>query len=605
VSLCNLLRCAAKRAGFKAAFAASLMALGAFSDALAAEVTWTGGEGGDLLDPENWSTKSVPGASDDCIISNPASAIKTFTLNGSFTPKTITFPSGSAKVRINGTGSISGVSSIINNTAHHHIFNVPVTCSGATPTISHLSKDYMTFSGGLTLQNLPKTGSKTEDYWCGKITVTSSSVQTYGTGGNYGILTGAGSTLRAPKAIFDHFKFNAGTTGIVEIVNESSCRRNWGYGSSKGWCSFVFDSQHGVLKAGEIKTTGDTILFHSYGGSDNGYYGGTIEAKKLTCATTKNTGGEYNQARFFLNCGQLYDYFVASQSTGEGIWAIGSGGLSFGTGITDESNYRIQLGGAQDGRPGATLYSYEDWALAAHPNGAAKTALFLNKSNNGTSYPNTLLVIDTSHYKTGDATLDEATKHTVTLNGRIEGDGVMGVKGSGTVVFANTSNVFSGGLWASNSVRVVVNSGCKPGTGYVKLNNSSTLELKSGASVGGALTLGGSRRVILPEAGTATISGKASFWTDSAACFHVDGTANAKLVFGKTPEFQKNITIYLTEDSDPLVGRSYTLTQGAGLTALSTDTTSFKLADGTPGTLSIVGGELVYNAPKYFYITVR
>ena len=598
-----------KRAGFKAAFAASLMALGAFSDALAAEVTWTGGEGGDLLEPTNWSTKSVPGASDDCIISNPASAIKTFTLNGSFTPKTIKFPSGS-KIKITGSGSISGVSSIINNTTYHHEFYVPVTCSGTTPTISHVSSNYMQFKGGLTLQNLPKTGSKTEDYWCGKITVTSSSVQQYTTGGNYGILTGAGSTLSAPKAIFDHFKFNAGTTGIVEIVNESSCRRNWGYGSSKGWCSFVFDSQHGVLKAGEIKTTGDTILFHSYGGSGNGYYGGTIEARKLTCATTKNTGGEYNQARFFLNCGQLYDYIVASESTGEGIWAIGSGGLSFGTGITDESNYRIQLGGTQNGRPGATLYSYEDWALAAHPNGAAKTALFLNKSNNNASYPNTLLVIDTSHYKTGDETLDKATKHTVTLNGRIAGDGVMGVKGSGTVVFANTSNDFSGGLWASNSVRVVVNSGCKPGSGYVKLNNSSTLELKNGASVGGALTLGGGRRVILPEAGTATISGKASFWNDSGACFHVGGTANAKLVFGKTPEFQKNITISLTEDSDPLVGRSYTLTQGAKFTDAMLDSGTspnsyLTLAAGTPGTLSIVDGELVYNAPKYFYIKVR
>jgi hypothetical protein len=57
-----------------------------------------------------------------------------------------------------------------------------------------------------------------------------------------------------------------------------------------------------------------------------------------------------------------------------------------------------------------------------------------------------------------------------------------------------------------------------------------------------------------------------------------------------------------------LVSRSYTLTQGAGLNDTMLDSTTesyFKLAAGTPGTLSIVDGELVYTAPRYFYITVR
>ena len=109
----------------------------------------------------------------------------------------------------------------------------------------------------------------------------------------------------------------------------------------------------------------------------------------------------------------------------------------------------------------------------------------------------------------------------------------------------------------------------------------------------------------LPEDGTATIGGNISFWSNSNAKFHVGKSGNAKLAISGTVTAQKNITIYLTEDSDPAVGQSYTLTQGAGLTALETDETSIKLADGVRGELSVVGGELVYTPPTYFCIKVR
>ena len=89
--------------------------------------------------------------------------------------------------------------------------------------------------------------------------------------------------------------------------------------------------------------------------------------------------------------------------------------------------------------------------------------------------------------------------------------------------------------------------------------------------------------------------------------FRIDGSENAKVLAGSS-KIEKGVEISFTEDSVPLVGRSYTLTQGAGLNDTMLDPTTesyFKLADGVRGTLSIVDGELVYTAPTYFYIKVR
>jgi hypothetical protein len=238
----------------------------------------------------------------------------------------------------------------------------------------------------------------------------------------------------------------------------------------------------------------------------------------------------------------------------------------------------------------------------AHPNNRGNCALGIGPQNNG------YLRIDTSHYNIGEPAYDTgATGHTVMLDGSVQGGGWMLATGTGKIVFANENNTLNGanGLLVSNSVTIVVKNGCKPCSSKVTLRDTSTLELRNGAMTAGAVDVAIRTTLKLPETGTATIGGQAWFHNAAKIKLGVAGTENAKIVFSATPKFEKNIEVSFTEDSEPAVGRSYTLTEGAGLTALETDETSIKLANAVKGELSVVGGELVYTAPTYFVIKVK
>jgi len=457
------------------------VAASAVSPSWAADGTWIGGTSTDLCEPLNWSDKVLP--TDNASIGLASAG--TLTCSGTFSPKSITFPSDSALVTIDGAGSITGILAITNLAAANHVFNCEVVCAdGITPDITRGENNYMTFAGGITMYNAPKTGGAKTDYWCGKITITTTDAQNYTSSGNknYIRLDSTGTTFTFDNGCIDHMYLGRGATAVVNRLTYQGCKRS----SNNGWFSLVFDIGNGVLRAGEIESTNDAVLFHSYAGAD--MVGGTIIADKLTCATTKQPGGSFPYPVFMLNCGGIYGAGVVTADgwNGEGVWVIGPGGLAFGETIHERSHFETKIGKSLGGRPAATLHSFADWTLQSSPNGRNAVALNIDSGKSG------FLAIDTSHYAIGDARYDSATSHTVTLDGMVDGGGSLRVEGNGKVVFANEYSDFSGGLTVTDTATASVKAGCKPGSGAVTLATGTTLEVaESGtATLVGTLTLG-------------------------------------------------------------------------------------------------------------------
>ena len=460
------------------------VAASAVSPSWAADGTWIGGTSTDLCEPLNWSDGVLP--TDNASISLASAG--TLTCSGTFSPKSITFPSDSALVTIDGAGSITGIGAITNLTAAHHVFNCEVVCAdGITPDITRGEGNYMTFAGGITMYNAPKTGGAVKDCWSGKITITTTDAQKYTSSGNKNyiwLVPSTGTTFTFDNGCIDHMYLDPGATAVVNRLTYQGCARSGRSSGKTGFFSMVFDSANGVLRAGEIKSTADAVLFHSYASSD--MVGGTIIADKLTCATTTKTGGAFQYPVFMLNCGGIAGANVTQSVgyNGEGVWVIGPGGLAFGETIHEWSHFETKIGKSLDGRPAATLHSFADWALQSSPNGRNAVALSIGSGNSG------FLAIDTSHYAIGDARYDSATSHTVTLDGMVTG-GPLRVEGNGKVVFANEYSDFSGGLTVTDTATASVKAGCKPGSGAVTLAEGTTLEAaESGtATIGGNLTI--------------------------------------------------------------------------------------------------------------------
>ena len=512
------------------------VAASAVSPSWAADGTWIGGTSTDLCEPLNWSDEVLP--TDNASIGLASAG--TLTCSGTFSPKSITFPSDSAQVTIDGAGSITGIRAITNLAAAHHVFNCEVVCAdGITPDITLGGGNYMTFAGGITMYNAPKTGDKVVDCWSGKITITTTDAQNYTSGNkNYiWLVQYTGTTFTFDNGCIDHMSLEPGATAVVNRLTYQGCPRSGTKGNKTGWFSLVFDTGNGVLRAGEIKSTSDAVLFHSYAGSD--MVGGTIIADKLTCATTVQTGGAFPYPVFMLNCGGIAGADVATGDgwNGEGVWVIGPGGLAFGETIHERSHFETKIGKSLGGRPAATLHSFADWTLQSRPNGRNAVALNIDSGNSG------FLAIDTSHYAIGDARYDSATNHTVTLDGMVHG-GPLRVEGNGKVVFANEYSDFSGGLTVTDTATASVKAGCKPGSGAVTLATGTTLEVA--------------------ESGTATLVGTLTLGENSNLAFNFTQRDVAPALAGTAATAageSVNVKVSAADDLRPKVG-TYALTSG-------------------------------------------
>ena len=457
---------------------------------LATVYTWTGGDAENptlFSKTANWDANGIPSTSEtNEEIKFPLSAAVTIVNDiGDIAVTKISF-SGAYKATVLSPGGykFTEVQTIANSASVNHEFQCKVICkSGITPNIARTSATRPAFPGGIVMDKLPITGSSSQDVWSGNIETTTEDLQEFANASMTGSMTWllSGTTFRAKYATLDRIGMSAGATSVVERLLYYGCKR----GANNGWYSQVWDNGNGVVKTEELRVTGDATLMHSYAAADE--IGGTIIAKRLVYGVTKIPGGNWKWPRFFLNCGGISgSNIVAGDANGEGFWVIGSGGLDF-TAEKTTGHYSVRLMKTlSDNKPGAMLQSYEDWALAENPNGRDVTAFEIYGDNTSV----TAVAIDTAHYAIGDATLDAATKHTVTLNGMITGGGAMRLYGPGEVVFANAHKV-SGGVTANDSVTVVCNAGCRPGNGTVTMNGTSTLKVaeSSEVSLGGALTL--------------------------------------------------------------------------------------------------------------------
>ena len=161
--------------------------------------------------------------------------------------------------------------------------------------------------------------------------------------------------------------------------------------------------------------------------------------------------------------------------------------------------------------------------------------------------------------------------------------GKVDVRGCGTVV-VNSVSLYSNGTDVRDTATLAINAGKRAGTGLITVANGATLAFPqvNRASLGGNLTL---------NAGSTL-----AFKVADNSCSVL--ARNSKTI--NLPTSGK-VKVNLTADSLPAVGKSYTLTDGAGLS----DVSKFELAANVKGELSVVGGELVYTAPTYFCIKVR
>ena len=512
---------------------------------------WTGAadDGNKMNTPGNWLNGAVPPAGATVFIPPTAGTLDN-NIEG-FAPASVTFGYGDGMVTIGGN-AIAGVVAITNNAPFHHVFNCPIVCAdGVTPDITRGKDNYMTFAGGITMYDTPKTGGTVTDYWSGNVTLTTTLPVMYATNGdkNYGWLV-SGTTFTFNNGKIDHMNIDAGATAVVERLEYNNTVRSSKSGSKTAYFNELFDNGNGTIRTKEVKTTGTAVLFHSYADSD--MVGGTIIAEKLTCATTVQTGGGFPYPVFMLNCGSVSGTAVSTGAyNGEGVWVIGPGGLAFGETIHARSHFETKIGKSLGGRPAATLHSYADWTLQASPNGRNTIALSIGSDNGG------FIVIDTSHYAIGEAEYDSATSHTVTLDGQIVG-GPMRVEGNGKVVFANEYNTFSG-LTVTNTATASVKAGCKPGAGAVTVNTDATLEVA--------------------ESGTATIDGALTLAEGAALAFNFTEKAAAPVLAVATPATLPatvNVKVSAAGGLRPSGGQ-YTLTSGGAFTGANVS-----LAAGAP-----------------------
>ena len=89
----------------------------------------------------------------------------------------------------------------------------------------------------------------------------------------------------------------------------------------------------------------------------------------------------------------------------------------------------------------------------------------------------------------------------------------------------------------------------------------------------------------------------------SILSFYAGPDGAGKFAFGSARTIGGAVKVKLAEGSAPAVGTQYVLTSNANLSDAEGE--NFALADGVRGTLSVVGGELVYTPPNYFIIKVK
>ena len=254
----------------------------------------------------------------------------------------------------------------------------------------------------------------------------------------------------------------------------------------------------------------------------------------------------------------LSDGYKASKH----VFYIGAGGLNFSSGI------RFCIGNNKSGNTETVRPWYSDFTIA----------------DNDKLY--SLVLHRNVEFCTDD---ESGTGRTITID---------------AITRADDSSVY---VTVSGSGKVKVNrphyNNYQP---TVTVTNTATLAIKPGAGLGeSAMTVNTGATLEVPESGTVTLAGNLTLASGAALAFKLNGNSETTLALasGKTLTASESVNIKFAEGSVFAPDKAYTLVSGANLA--EGDEAKFALPQGNRGTLSVVEGNLVYTAPKYFYIKVK
>lgn len=459
---------------------------------------WIGGASGNLSEASNWANNAVPQSGDSCIIGSVAAA--SLTLGDTFAPASITFPSDCGPVTISGERTLSGITSIVNNAAQHHVLAFPIDASAATPTLPLAEANYLVFSGGIALTDMPSV----EDMRLAGVWNLTGSWNEPPSGTD--IKSGASVTVSGTLKNGYNIVIRENATLQVATANANL--------GADGKNRFLYQNDGTFIVTGEMK---DTMLSANGAYSLAGFFANGNNAAVTRANGLVHSASTKNNHQFRLN---------NSANSATNTIVLGSGGLSFrnntGTASTCYPYFQIDSGKA------ATLASSADWSFGANTVSGKDLCLELTGS----------VTVDTSDYD------DRTVPHTVKVIGRIGAGGTMTVTGCGRLEFEHYSDFYN--LYVQDTATVACNAGCSLTRTAINLSAGTTFEL---AQSGTAVALGGNM----------TLAAGASLafnFTDKRTAPLLN--ANGKTV---TAAGTVKVKVSSSDDIKPKGGR-YTLTSG-------------------------------------------
>ncbi len=407
---------------------------------------WVGGASGSLSEASNWANNAVPGVGANCIIGNAAAANLTNPTGSDFAPDTITFPADTALVTISGEGTLSGLTSIVNNSSQHHVIACPVDASAATPTLPLADGNYLVFSGGIALNSMPSVASmRLAGVW--NLTGDWTEPPT-------GTSIMSGSTVTVSGVLDDGYNIVVNANATLQVAR---ARANLGADSKN---RFLYKNDGTFIVTGEMQ---DKILHASGSYSLAGFFANGNNNAVTRANGLVHAGSTKNNHIFRLS---------NSANSATNTIVLGLGGLSFRDNLVRNTScypyFQIDSGKS------AVLASSADWSLGANPVSGKDLCLELAG----------FVTIDTSDYD------DRTVPHTITAIGRIGNHGKVTVTGCGTMAFEHSSD-FGGGLDVKDTATVSFNSGCGLGRCGANVDVGATLEVAQSGTVAlsGDLTL--------------------------------------------------------------------------------------------------------------------
>ncbi len=492
---------------------------------------WIGGASGSLSVGANWATGEVP-TGGNCIIGNATAA--DLTIGDTFAPASITFPAGSALVTISGTRELSGLSSIVNDSAQHHVFACPVDGGALTSALPLADSNYLVFSGGIALTTMP-------------------SVENMRIAGGWN-LTGNWNTPPAGATIMSGSTVNVSETlhnGYNLVIQSDATLRvddmTAGQGAS-GKNRFLYQNDGTLIVAGEtvdIIQSGGTTAYNLAGFFVKGNGSAVTRVNGLV-----HSGSTQSNHQFRLN---------NSEDSVENTIVLGSGGLSFRDNL--RSNTKCYPYFQIDSGKSVVLASSADWSFGANAVSGKDLCLELAGS----------VTVDTSDYD------DRTVAHTIRALGRIGNGGSMTVKGCGRLAFEYYSD-FSGALAVQDTATVAFNVDC-------------------GFTRGGTATIGGGATLAVAESGTVALGKNLTLASGATLAFNFTEKETMPVLdmTGKTVTVNGvvNVKINAADDVRPTSGK-HALTSG-GKFADAAVSLAEGAPDWVKG-VSVVDGEIVLEA---------